>query len=92
MDESKGLSKEDTKLKSFNSTKNKGKSKNEKNVSSGQEVLLKLPGGFEYKAPGKRQRIIIASIVLGLNVLLLVAVGLYFYLPGFKEIIYNIGR
>ncbi len=60
--------------------------------SNNQEVLLKLPGGFEYKMPGKRQRIIVASIVVGLNFLLVIAVGLYFYVPSFKEFIYNIGR
>ena len=61
-------------------------------TKSNQEVLLKLPGGFEYKMPGKKQRIIVASLVVGLNMLLLVAVGLYFYVPGFKDFIYHLGR
>ena len=81
-------------IKKPKAKKSKKTSSGEKNPSSieNQEVLLKLPGGFEYKMPGKRQRIIVASIVVGLNMLLLVAVGLYFYVPGFKDFIYNIGR
>ncbi len=98
MAEKKKLAKDVSKSKSFDSLANSGKSKNSKKNSEkrsspeGQEVLLRLPGGFEYKAPGKRQRVIIASLVLGLNALLLVAVGLYFYNPAFKSFIYNIGR
>ncbi len=98
MEESNRLSQEDSQAKPFDASANKSKSKKrEKKGSSpkksdSQEVLLKLPGGFEYKAPSKKQRIIIASVVLSLNVLLLVAVGLYFYVPWFKEFIYNVGR
>ena len=61
-------------------------------TSDGREVLLRLPGGFEYKAPGKKQRVILGSVVVGLNMLLLIAVGLYFYVPVFKDFIYNLGR
>ncbi len=49
-------------------------------------------GGIKYRIPGKRQRIIVASIVLGLNLLLLLAVVLYFKNPEFREFIYNVGR
>jgi len=96
MEESNRLSQEDSRAKKFEASSNKPKplksKKNSKSSSDSQEVLLKLPGGFEYKAPGKRQRVIVASIVLSLNALLLVAVGLYFYVPAFKEFIYNVGR
>ena len=75
--------------KSAKTTSSKFKSESNE---SGEEVLLKLPGGFKYKMPSKRQRIIVASLVIGLNMLLLAAVGLYFYVPAFKVFIYNIGR
>ncbi len=71
---------------------NKKNEKKFESQSENQEVLLKLPGGFQYKMPGKRQRIIVGSIVIGLNVLLLVAVVLYFYSPTFQEFIFNVGR
>ena len=47
-----------------------------------REVLLKV-GGLEYKEPGKRQRVVISSIVIGLNALLVLAVIAYFYMPSF---------
>ena len=75
--------------KSAKTTSSKFKSESNE---SGEEVLLKLPGGFKYKMPGKRQRVVIGSIVLGLNCLLLLAVILYFYNPAFKDFIYNVGR
>ena len=34
------------------------------------DVLVNLPAGLKYKVPGKRQRVIIGSIVIGLNILL----------------------
>ena len=101
MEESSKPAPKDSKSKSseliLGSRKSKKSKKNSstestKSSTDDREVLLKLPGGFEYKAPGKRQRVIIASLVLSLNALLLVAVGLYFYVPSFKEFIYNIGR
>ena len=101
MSESKRASKRDGKSPETDSLVNKAKAKKFKKSSSAekgapqsneQEVLLKLPGGFEYKMPGKRQRIIVASIVVGLNFLLLIAVGLYFYVPAFKDFVYNLGR
>ncbi len=55
------------------------------------EVLLSV-GGLKYTMPGKRQRVVIGSIVLGLNLLLVVAVLLYFYNPSFQEFIYTVGR
>ena len=67
-----------------------GIKKNEKENKG--EVLLSLPGGLKYQLPGKRQRVILGSVVIGLNLLLVLAVALYFYVPGFKEFVYNYGR
>ncbi len=56
------------------------------------DVLVNLPAGMKYKVPGKRQRVIIGSIVIGLNVLLVISVLVYFYSPSFQDFIYNFGR
>ena len=77
------------KKKTSKSSKNKS---NTKSNGSDPNVLLNLPAGFKYKVPGKQQRIIIGSIVIGLNVLLVLSVALYFYSPGFQDFVYNIGR
>ena len=55
------------------------------------EVLIKV-GSLEYKAPGRRQRLVLGSIVLGGNLLLILATVLYFYSPSFKEFVYTFGR
>ena len=67
------------------------KKNNSKDNNQG-EVLLKLPGGFKYKTPGKKQRIIVASLVIALNLVFLILALLYLYNPAFKEFIYNVGR
>tara|TARA_Y100001968_G_scaffold284057_1_gene283126 strand:+ start:697 stop:972 length:276 start_codon:yes stop_codon:yes gene_type:complete len=56
------------------------------------DVLVNLPAGLKYKVPGKRQRVIIGSIVIGLNVVLVISVLVYFYSPSFQDFIYNFGR
>ena len=56
-----------------------------------REVLLKV-AGLEYKEPGKRQRLIISSVVLAGNLLLVVATLLYFYNPAFKDFISTVGK
>tara|TARA_B100001029_G_C15008395_1_gene422598 strand:+ start:825 stop:1100 length:276 start_codon:yes stop_codon:yes gene_type:complete len=56
------------------------------------DVLVNLPAGLKYKVPGKRQRVIIGSLVIGLNVLLVISVLVYFYIPSFQDFIYNFGR
>ena len=66
--------------------------KSEINDSRKEEVVFKLPGGVRYSLPGKRQRVILGSLVVGLNILLVVAVIAYFYIPSFQEFIYNVGR
>ena len=56
------------------------------------DVLVNLPAGLKYKVPGKRQRVLIGSIVIGLNLLLVISVLVYFYSPAFQDFIYNFGR
>ena len=82
-------------------SKKTGDKKNTKDTSSKaksfsnkkeEEVLLNLPAGLKYRMPGKRQRVIIGSVVVGLNVLLVLSVVFYFYSPAFQEFIYNFGR
>ena len=60
-------------------------------TTDSSEVLLKV-GGLEYKAPGKRQRVVLGAIVLAGNVLLIAATALYFYSPAFKEFISTVGK
>ncbi len=79
------------KVKSTDTLANKKKVKKQEN-SSGKEVLFSMPGGFKYKLPGKKQRILLGSIVIGLNAILVLVVALYFYNPSFQEFIYNVGR
>tara|TARA_B100001250_G_C19692142_1_gene740807 strand:+ start:767 stop:1057 length:291 start_codon:yes stop_codon:yes gene_type:complete len=81
------------KSNSFNKNQNTKSSNSPiENKSTDRELLLKLPGGFEYRLPGKRQRVFLGSLVLGLNIILLIAVGIYFYNPSFQHFIYNLGR
>ncbi len=87
--------------KASNSNNSKDKSmKTEKNQEKKRkfsspvdpDVVVNLPGGLKYKLPGKRQRVLIGSIVVALNVLLVISVILYFYSPAFQDFIYNVGR
>ena len=87
--------------KASNSKKNNDKSiktnkvknnKFKKSSFNDPDVLVNLPAGMKYKVPGKRQRVIIGSIVIGLNVLLVISVLIYFYNPSFQEFVYNYGR
>ena len=87
--------------KASNSKKSKDKAikpskvqenKFKKSGSNDPDVLVNLPAGLKYKVPGKRQRVIIGSIVIGLNVLLVISVLVYFYNPSFQDFIYNFGR
>ena len=64
---------------------------NSTSSSSDREVLIKV-GGFEYKTPTKRTRVLLGGLVIGLNLLLVLATALYFYVPAFKDFVYNIGR
>ena len=78
-------------MESKKSKRNSSKDKSFAN-SDQQEVLLNLPAGLKYKIPGKQQRIVIGSIVVGLNILLVISVIFYFYSPSFQEFVYNFGR
>lgn len=80
-----GKDKPKTTSKKFSKDKSFGK-------ADDQDVLLNLPAGFKYKVPGRRQRVLIGSIVIGLNLLLVISVLLYFYNPAFQDFVYNVGR
>ena len=73
-------------------SKRSGSKGNSFGNSEEQEVLLNLPAGLKYKMPGKRQRVAIGSIVVGLNFLFVLGVILYFYSPTFQEFVFNLGR
>ena len=88
MESKKPFSLSDEKKKS---KRNSAKSKSPGN-SEDQEVLLSLPAGLKYRMPGKRQRVAIGSIVVGLNFLFVIAVILYFYSPAVQEFVFNFGR
>ncbi len=72
-------------------SKKRNKPENSPSISGEREVLIKV-GGFEYKTPTKRTRVLLGGLVIGLNLLLVLATALYFYVPSFKDFIYNIGR
>ena len=78
------------------SSKKKRAAKKSKEKSKFKDTQVNLDeykvGGFTYKVPGKRQRVIVATVVLGLNALLALVVVLYFYNPSFKEFLFNIGK
>ncbi len=87
--------------KASNSKQTKGKAIKAENLQGNKfkksspkdpDVLVNLPAGLKYKVPGKRQRVIIGSIVIGLNVLLVISVLVYFYSPSFQDFVYNFGR
>ncbi len=91
MSKKNASSKMNSKSKSPDDSSVNANSKKAKSDDSNQEVLIKV-GGLEYKTPSRRQRIVIGSIVIGLNLLLVLATVAYFNVPGFQEFIYNIGR
>ena len=88
---SKAFNSKKTKDKAIKTDKAKGNKFN-KTSPKDPDVLVNLPAGLKYKVPGKRQRVIIGSIVIGLNVLLVISVLVYFYSPTFQEFVYNFGR
>ena len=88
---SKASNSKKNKDKAINTDKLKG-NKFKKSSSNDPDVLVNLPAGLKYKVPGKKQRVIIGSIVIGLNVLLVVSVLVYFYSPSFQDFVYNFGR
>ena len=88
---SKASNSKKTKDKAIKTDKVQG-NKFKKSSPNDSDVLVNLPAGLKYKVPGKRQRVIIGSIVIGLNVLLVISVLVYFYNPSFQDFIYNFGR
>ena len=88
---SKAFNSKNTKDKAVKTDKVKGNKFN-KSSPKDPDVLVNLPAGLKYKVPGKRQRVIIGSIVIGLNLLLVISVLVYFYSPTFQEFVYNFGR
>tara|TARA_B100000700_G_scaffold242644_1_gene270307 strand:- start:535 stop:810 length:276 start_codon:yes stop_codon:yes gene_type:complete len=88
---SKASNSKKTKDKAIKTDKVKS-NKFKKSTSKDPDVLVNLPAGLKYKVPGKRQRVIIGSIVIGLNVLLVISVLVYFYNPSFQDFVYNFGR
>ncbi len=90
-----------SKLKGINSIKSEqnastSKSKKKRDSKAKKEQFVDIDeyslGGIKYKLPGKKQRVLVGSIVLGLNLLLLIAVILYFKVPAFQDFIYHVGR
>ncbi len=70
-----------------------GKKKNNKSTKSKEVNVDEYSfAGLKYRLPGKNQRIIIGSLVIGLNILFLVAIILYFKVPEFQDFVYNVGR
>ncbi len=65
------------------------KRKSKSNSSTQDEYSI---AGLKYKTPGRRQRIIVGSIVIGLNLILVIMALLYFNNPLFHDFIYHIGR
>ena len=47
---------------------------------------------FTYTLPGKKQINIFGSIVLGLNIILVIMIALYFNNQKFHDFIFNVGR
>ena len=62
----------------------------EKNLK--KNIFSRIPKSFTYTLPGQKQRLILGSIVIGLNLLLLGAIYLYFNNPAFKDFVFQIGR
>ena len=89
-----GIKQESEKLPKTNQpkvTKSKNSQKNDLEPNS-TEVLINLPGGLKYRMPGKRQRVVVSSIVVGLNALLVLVVVIYFNNPAFREFVFTVGR
>ena len=70
------------------------KAKAKKSIDSeaeDREVLISI-GPLKYRTPGKKTRVGLAFVVLGLNVLLVLAVIIYFNNSSFQEFVFNFGR
>jgi len=76
---------------SDNEVKNEDQKKDSKNEKKGLASILK-DKKITYTLPGKKQINIVASIVLGLNGILLLLVILYLNNQKFHDFVVNIGR
>ena len=71
--------------------KNDAQIKDSKKEKKGLASILKEKK-ITYTLPGKKQINIFASIVLGLNMILIMLVILYLNNPAFHDFVFNIGR
>ena len=76
---------------SDNEVKNKAEIKESQKEKKGLAGFLKGKK-FTYTLPGKKQINIFGSIVLGLNMILILLVILYFKNEEFHDFIFNVGR
>ena len=76
---------------SDNSSLNNDKAEEVKNSKTGLAKIL-AEKKFTYTLPGKRQINIFATIVLGLNFILLVGIILFLNNESFHDFIFNFGR
>ena len=76
---------------SNNSSLNNDKAEDVKNPKTGLAKIL-AEKKFTYTLPGKRQINIFATIVLGLNFILLVGIILFLNNETFHDFIFNVGR
>ena len=76
---------------SDNEVKNDAQIKDSKKEKKGLASILKEKK-ITYTLPGKKQINIFASIVLGLNVILILLVILYLNNQEFHDFVFNIGR
>ena len=82
-------------VKGFSNNEVKNNSQNTQNTQIKEKKGLAgfLKGKkFTYTLPGKKQINIFGSIVLGLNLILILLVILYFKNQEFRDFVFNIGR
>ena len=77
--------------KGFSDNPNNDKAEEIKNPKTGLAKIL-AEKKFTYTLPGKRQINIFATIVLGLNFILLVGIILFLNNESFHDFIFNFGR
>ena len=76
---------------SDNSSLNNDKAEEVKNPKTGLAKIL-AEKKFTYTLPGRRQINIFATIVLGLNFILLIGIILFLNNDTFHDFIFNVGR
>tara|TARA_Y100001970_G_scaffold194222_1_gene236128 strand:+ start:3448 stop:3705 length:258 start_codon:yes stop_codon:yes gene_type:complete len=64
----------------------------EKGSKSSWNLLSKLPKTITYTLPGRKQRLFLGTFVILLNMILLLAIYLYFNNETFHNFIFQIGR